>query len=453
MEMEKEIIKIKLENELDIVLAYKRAMQLSALCGMAAAHQTKFATAVSEICRNVLEHVGQGQIKFSLLESGHRLFLEALVADRGRGIPDVEGLLQQKDSPSSHKGWGIYNSRKLVEEFLIQSDFGKGTKVFLRKQVPHNHPPINKTIIKGWVEHFQQDGDISPYAEIKNQNMQLIGLLDELRVKNIEVEYQLQEIKSLNTRLQTSNQEISALLEERNKINENLTRTNHELDRFAHIVSHDLKAPVFNIFSLTTIIAECLEENNLGEISETNAMIRQQALQMEKFINDVLLFSTTGKQSMPRSLVDVNVLLANLRQSLLVPGHLSLEVAPDMPTLETEEVLLQQVFSNLIGNALKYNDKAAGKVKVGCKSEGDLLQFYVADNGPGVPLADQEAIFRPYQSSSLHRNVSTGLGLSIVDKIIRLKGMAIWVESKGTDGAIFRFTWPADELRSPVPCR
>lgn len=444
--MDTDIIKINLENELDIVLAYKRAMQLSALCGMAVANQTKFATAVSEISRNVLEHVGQGTIKFSLAESGPQLFLEALVADRGRGIGDVEGLLQQNLKPGGAKGWGIYNSRKLVDGFFIESNFEKGTRVSLRKLIPHNHPPLNKTIIKGWVEHFQHETDISAYAEIKNQNLQLIELLEELRVKNIEVEYQLDEIKSLNTRLQTSNQEISALLEERDKANQNLTRINQELDRFAHIVSHDLKSPVFNIFSLTTIVEECLQENNLDEISATNGMIRQQALQMEKFINDVLQYSTTGRQNLPRSLVDVNAMLAGLRKSLFIPAHIRLLVAPDMPVLETEEVLLQQVFSNLIGNALKYNDKAEGRIEVGWKAAGDLLQFFVADNGPGVPLAEQETIFRPYETSSLHRNTSTGLGLSIVDKIIRLKGMAIWVESKGSGGASFHFTWPAKEL-------
>jgi signal transduction histidine kinase len=444
--MDREIISFKIENELDIVLAYKRAMQLSALSGLVVASQTKFATAVSEICRNVLEYVGQGSIKFSLVEADGRLYLEGLVADRGRGIPDLAGLLQQQQKPAGAKGWGIFNSRKLVEHFFIQSDAVKGTQVFLRKQVPHTQSPITNAIIQGWVGHFKNEADISPYAEIKNQNMQLIELLDELRLKNIEVESQLKEIKRLNAQLQTSHGEISALLEERGKTNDRLTQINQELDRFAQIVSHDLKAPVFNIFSLATIIDECLAENNLVEIGPTNHMIKDQASRMEKFINDVLLYSTTGRQSLPKQEVDVNALLNELLASLIIPPQFHIQLAPGMPALLTEPVYLQQVFSNLIGNAIKYNDKPEGRITIGFKAEPALLQFWVADNGPGIPLVDQEAVFRAYETSSLHRNTSTGLGLSIIDKIIQLKGSAIWVESKGTDGTTFFFTWPVEEV-------
>jgi signal transduction histidine kinase len=117
-----------------------------------------------------------------------------------------------------------------------------------------------------------------------------------------------------------------------------------------------------------------------------------------------------------------------------------------MPTLVTEQIFLQQIFGNLIGNALKYNNNPEGRIKVGFESGQDVLQFWVADNGPGIPLAEQERIFLPYETSSLHRNTSTGLGLSIIDKIIQLKGTAIWVESKGSQGATFIFTWPVEEL-------
>jgi signal transduction histidine kinase/anti-sigma regulatory factor (Ser/Thr protein kinase) len=444
--MDKEIISIKVENELDIVLAYKRAMQLSDLCGMAMANQTKFATAVSEICRNVLEYVGLGKIQFNLLEANGRLFLEGLVTDRGRGIPNLESHLQDQHKPQGTKGWGIYNSRKLVEDFFIQSDSEKGTMVYLRKPLPPNHPNITKATIQGWIEQFNNDESISPYAEIKNQNMQLIQLLDELQVKNKEAEFQLEEIKRLNRRLQASNQEISGLLEERSLTNERLIQINQELDRFAHIVSHDLKAPLFNIFSLTTIIAECLEENNQAEIQTTNRMIKDQADRMDKFINDVLLYSTTGRQNLPKVKVDVNELLQGLLASLIIPPQLKIALHPGMPTLLTEHIYLHQIFSNLIGNAIKFLNKADSRIEIGCKTEPNLLQFWVADNGAGIPLADQESIFLPYETGSLHRNTSTGLGLSIVDKIIHLKGTAVWVESKGSGGATFNFTWPVEEI-------
>jgi len=444
--MDRDIINIKLENELDIVLAYKRAMQLSHLCGMALANQTKFATAVSEISRNVLEHVGHGNIKYSIVEKEGRLYLEGLVSDRGRGILNVEELMQQRLQPYNAKGWGIYNSRKLVEQFSIQSEYEKGTRVYLRKLIPSNHPPITQAIIRGWIEQFKNDDDISPYAEIKNQNMQLIELLDQLREKNIEVEYQLEEIKRLNKELQTSNLEISGLLEERDKNNEQLISINQELDKFAHIVSHDLKAPLYNIFSLAHIIEEEVQENNLIEIDKTVRMIKKQASQMEKFISDVLLYSTAGRHNISKEEVNLPELLQSILKTIIIPPHIKVIVQPDLPHLFTEKIYLQQIFTNLISNAIKFNDKPLGRIAINYRYAQNLLQFEVADNGPGIPLNEQEKIFKAYETGTMHRNTSTGLGLSIIDKIIQLKQTAFWVESKGNNGAAFKFTWPATDI-------
>ena len=114
-----DIVKIRLQNELDIVLAYKRAKQLSEYTGMNISSQTKFATAVSEICLNVLEHVGEGTITFGIIEEGF-LFLEALVVDHGRGIDDIDEILERKIVNINTKGCGIINSNKLVDQFFIE---------------------------------------------------------------------------------------------------------------------------------------------------------------------------------------------------------------------------------------------------------------------------------------------------------------------------------------------
>lgn len=444
--MNKEIVKIKIETELDVVLAYKRSLQLAEFCGIPMASQTKFATAVSEICRNVLEHVGQGQIHFSIIEQNGRLSLEALVSDRGRGISNLAELLDKDYYPIANKGWGIYNSKKLVEQLHIETDSEKGTRVCLRKGIPPHHQPINNAIIQDWIQHFAQETSISPYAEIKHQNMQLLELLEQLQLKNMEVEHQLEEIKSLNTQLQTSNQEITTLLQERDKSNEKLTAINQELDKFAYIVSHDLKSPLFNIISLTNIIEEDIPEIHLREAGKTIGMLKEQAQVMDKFITDVLFYSTTGRYNVPKSRVDLNQLLPKVIRFLNVPANIRIEVAENLPILLTEEIYLQQVFNNLIGNAIKYNDKPAGYIKIAYKQAGNFLQLSVIDNGPGIPPDDQEKIFKPYETGSRHRNTSTGLGLSIVEKIMQLKQATIWVESEGTQGTAFHFNWPMTEV-------
>ncbi|GAB3819131.1 hypothetical protein GCM10028895_17140 [Pontibacter rugosus] len=109
--MQRVILKININNELDVVLAYKRAMQLSERLGMQQANQTKFATAVSEICRNVVEHVGSGSIQFNMLEDGGFNYLEAIVSDRGRGIGNLEWILNRQNFLPGNRGTGIQNSK------------------------------------------------------------------------------------------------------------------------------------------------------------------------------------------------------------------------------------------------------------------------------------------------------------------------------------------------------
>jgi signal transduction histidine kinase len=441
--MDKDIITIHIENELDVVLAYKRGMQLSGFCGLAVANQTKFATAVSEVCRNVLEHVGQGQIKFNLAEEKGRLYLQAVITDRGRGISNLPAILKQL--PGGAKGWGLYNSQKLVDYFDISSNAEKGTRVQLRKVIPSQTAGITNAVIRGWIENFDQEKEISPYAEIKNQNMQLIQLLDALREKNIQAENQLEEIKRLNEELRTSNQEINLLLQERILYNEQLVKINQELDQFAHVVSHDLKAPLYNVIALSGIIEECLESDNKTEAIYTINMLNEEASQLDKLISDILSYSTTGRHNITKTPVNLNELVQRLLASFKIKPETRITIQPDLPTLLSEEIYLQQVFGNLLSNALKYCDKSNGVIQVSFRQVNQLLEFAITDNGPGIPLADQDKIFRIFETSSLHRNTSSGIGLSIVDKIIKLKGTAIWVESKGSAGSTFKFTWPAGE--------
>ncbi|RDC58754.1 Cyanobacterial phytochrome [Adhaeribacter pallidiroseus] len=329
---------------------------------------------------------------------------------------------------------------------FIESDSEKGTQVKLHKAIPHNHPPINNAIIQGWIQHFASEASVSPYVEIKNQNMQLLELLDQLRLKNMEVEHQLTEIQNLNTQLQASNHEITQLLQERNLANEQLTAINQELDKFAYIISHDLKSPLFNILSLTSIISEDLEENNFTNVKKSIGMVLGQAKTMDKFITDVLAYSSMGRHTINKNRVDLGELLPQIISFLNGPAHIKIEVTENLPVLFTEEIYLQQIFTNLLSNAIKYNDKPDGLIQVSCQRVDSFLQISVADNGQGIPLEDQNRIFEAYQTGSRHRNSSTGLGLSIVNRIMQLKGTAIWVESTGRNGTVFHFTWPIAEL-------
>ncbi|WP_162052708.1 sensor histidine kinase [Pontibacter pamirensis] len=445
--MSRSILKINITNELDVVLAYKRAMQLSERLGMAQANQTKFATAVSEICRNVVEHVGNGGIHFSLAEEGGVNYLEASITDRGRGIGNLEYILSGRGSSPNGRGSGIVNSRKLTDFFDIESDFEKGTRVTLRKKLPAQAPNMTKQLLENWTMEFDQETRISPYAEIKRQNMQLLELLEQLHLRNIEAEQQLQEIRRLNTRLQQSNSEIGMLLEERDKKNSQLQHINQSLDAFAHTVSHDLRAPLQNINGITLALEAYLEAEQLEEANHVFPMLRQQTHKMDRLITGILAYSLAGRRNIQKNAVNLYTLLHQVVASLDVPAGCDVCIPEDLPVLYTEEIFLYQVFSNIIGNSIKHHDQPdKGSIKIACELNPEFLSFSVQDNGPGIPQKKQHQVLSIHElDTSVRRSLSSGLGLSIVSKIIDRKGCKLWIESEGR-GSRFVFTWPATEL-------
>jgi signal transduction histidine kinase len=436
------IVKVPLSTELDVVVAYKRARQLTEMTGITLPTQTKFGTAVSEICRNVIEHVGQGAISFHLIEEAGRLWIEANIQDYGRGIADVEQYLNQKNAGINRKGSGLVNSRKLVDRFLICSNPDKGTCVQLLIKIPPKHPPINKSIVEGWQEFFAHEVDISPYEEIKRQNLQLLEVMESLRLKGIETESQLEEIKKLNEELESSNEHIRQLLGEREEKNRMLQQMNGELEQFAHTVSHDLKAPLKNITGLATLLQRSLDLSGNPKARAALEMLLGQAGKMENLITDILTYSRTGSGGVLKKSVSVAAVIEGVLGSFQVPEGFKVHLSEPLPELETEEIYLQQIFSNLIGNAVKYHDKAEGNITIEAKKEANAYTFCVADDGPGIPPSQRERIFEEfYTTGDTRSGASSGLGLSIVKRIVAQKGGQLWVESEGR-GTAFCFTWP-----------
>jgi signal transduction histidine kinase len=411
-----EIIKIRIQNELDIVLAYKRARQLSEFTGMNISSQTKFGTAVSEICRNVLEHVGEGNIAFNIVDED-KLYLEALITDRGRGIENVEEILERKFINMHAKGCGIINSKKLVEQFSIESRQDKGTRVRMRKKIPSHHPPINNAIILGWQNFFKNEESISPYEEIKKQNIQLIVILETLRVKNLETEYQLDEIKRLN----------------------------NDLDKFAYTVSHDLKAPLRNMEGIASMIEDSLEKSDIIDAKASCDILKSQLQRLDWLINGILFYAKEGKRNIVKNKVAVYDLVHEVVKTLKISKKYIININEELPVLLTEEVLLSQVFSNLISNAIKYHDRDAGTVNIDFSRKGNIVVFSVADDGPGITSENARKIFQIFESLTNSHSDSTGIGLSIVKNIVTEKGGEVWLESEGR-GSKFLFTWPDQEI-------
>lgn len=222
-----------------------------------------------------------------------------------------------------------------------------------------------------------------------------------------------------------------------------LEQRNQELDQFAYVTSHDLKAPLRAIVNLASWIEEDIGDTFPAENKEQFELLKSRVHRMEGLINGLLEYSRVGRSQHSLEPVDIAEILAEIVDSLSPLGEFTVEIGPSMPVLKSKRVLLLQVFSNLINNAIKHHDREDGIVRVSACESGDFYEFAIADDGPGIDPIYHEKIFTIFQTLRARDDLeSTGIGLSLVKKIVTAEGGSITLESAVDQGATFRFTWP-----------
>lgn len=230
-------------------------------------------------------------------------------------------------------------------------------------------------------------------------------------------------------------------------INE-LENKNKELDQFAYVVSHDLKAPLRGIENASRWVEEDMGQELPPHVQEYLRLMRIRVHRMENLINGILALARIGRTKISAERVDVRKLLAEITDMLHPPAGFRVKLPPELPVLYTPRIYLQQVFTNLIGNAIKYHDKETGLITVNARETPNFYQFTVTDDGPGIDPQYHERIFVIFQTLQERDAVeSTGVGLAIVKKIIHQQGGTITVASGLGRGATFVFTWP----KTPFP--
>ncbi len=223
-----------------------------------------------------------------------------------------------------------------------------------------------------------------------------------------------------------------------------LESINHELDQFAYVTSHDLKAPLRAIANLSQWIEEDLQAVMTDDTRKQMALLRSRVKRMEGLINGILQYSRAGRVDMEIETVDVAELLREIMDGLDYPDDFRIDIASQMPVLETARVPLTQVFANLISNAIKYHEGPGGRVLISMKDRDDYYEFSVADNGPGIAPEYHEKVFKIFQTLQARDKVeSTGVGLTLVKKIVEELGGEVTLKSAEGEGATFRFTLPA----------
>ncbi|MFH1150958.1 MAG: ATP-binding protein [Actinomycetota bacterium] len=238
----------------------------------------------------------------------------------------------------------------------------------------------------------------------------------------------------------TERKEAERRLEE---LNEELLSINRELDEFAYVVSHDLKAPLRGIGSLATWLHTDYSEVLDQEGGRQLELLLDRAKRMESLIESVLEYSRVGRIRESREPVDLNDVVRAAVEMIGPPPGVEVTMAGSLPSVVCERTRMSQVFQNLIGNAVKFMDKPDGEVTVSYTDEGTAWRLAVADNGPGIDPKYQETIFGIFQTISPRDEVEgTGLGLTLVKKIVEMHGGRVWVESELGEGATFYFTIP-----------
>jgi signal transduction histidine kinase len=254
-------------------------------------------------------------------------------------------------------------------------------------------------------------------------------------------------------RAETQLRQLNETLEERvRERTHELERSNRELDRFAYVASHDLKAPLRAIDNLSTWLEQDVHELLPGPSQEHLAKLRGRVRRMERLLDDLLAYSRAGRVQHAPQLVETGPLVRSIFDLQAPPPEFTLIVEEPMPVMNTQRVPLETVLRNLIGNAIKHHDRPNGEVRVSARTldsapgKADMIEFCVCDDGPGIAPEYHVRIFELFQTLLPRDQLEgSGMGLAIVKKTVESAGGTVVLRSQVGAGTCFCFTWPADE--------
>lgn len=335
----------------------------------------------------------------------------------------------------------------------------------LKRQLAKHLPGINSPVLDPLLDVVSRSYDhYRDQIEILQNAMKLSS--DELFEANEKLRSETNMLKDLNTDLNSvlfsmklaaedpdnenfnpaeyirkQTEEIVKANAQREELLKDLAKQNQELNDYAHMVSHDLKAPLRTINTLIEwVIEDTAGKLDEGTIKSLNLVLFNTE-KMDLLIKGILDYSSIDRDSADDRPVDFNSMLEELMITISVPQHIKVTIAPNLPNILGNYYRFRQLFQNLIENAVKYNDKAEGTIDIGFEEQEKEYVFHIKDNGRGIPEAYFEKIFNIF--TKLDNNTqSSGIGLSIVKKIMERYQGRIWPESKEHEGTTFYFTLP-----------
>jgi len=372
----------------------------------------------------------------SILDITEKALAEQKIAEKAKEVNDVRSALDESTIVTITDQKGVITfvndkfcsiSKYSKEELIGQYHYVNNPEYQLNKFIKNIWTTIaNGKVWKGDIKNRAKDGSyywvdstIVPFLDDKGKPYQYIAISSDI------------------TQQKLAKENLDYALT-------NLEKKNKELDQFAYIISHDLKAPLRAINNLSEWIVEDMPE--MPEAVNANfGLLRGRILRMENLINGVLDYSRIGRTKIEKETTDLTKMLIQIFDSIVPTEGFEIYIADNIPEIKIARILFQQIFSNLISNAVKYNDKPIGKIECLYESLPDFHQFTIKDNGPGIEEVYHKRVFKVFQTiEARDKKESTGIGLSIVQKIIEEAGGTIRIESEENKGASFIFTIPKE---------
>lgn len=233
--------------------------------------------------------------------------------------------------------------------------------------------------------------------------------------------------------------EFKLLQKQKEELLNKLKKSNEELQDYAYIVSHDLKSPLRNIHALTSWIKndnlKVLEPNTLDYFDQLDLTLEK----MESLISGVLEHASIRENVADNTVTDLNKMMESLLTVMHFPEHITINVKKELPSVKGDIVKLEQVFSNLLNNAIEHIDKPSGLIEIDYKELKNEYEFSISDNGEGIEERLQDQVFKIFNSFKSQKS-NSGIGLSIVKKILDIYNCKITLKSKLGEGSTFFFT-------------
>jgi signal transduction histidine kinase len=438
---------IYVRREADTVKVRDRVRRLAREMGFDATTQIKITTAISELTRNVYEYAKTGSITLALAERGtNSAGLQVTARDDGPGIDDarLRSIMRGSYRSASGLGIGLAGTRRLMDEFEIETAPQQGTRVTVVKWLPPEEAARVKSQVEALRAHFGSDEDDSAVEELQQQNRDLMAVLAELEEKR-------EELEQLNRQLNESNEEL-------NEANTKLRELSSMKEEFLALTTHDLRSPLTVISGVISFFTS----GRLGELSPEQknmvSMMERNTQNLIELVNDLLDASKleSGTMRLDFSSTDLRLLVTELHETmepLAREKEITLEerIPDDLPPLHADRIKLRRILVNLISNALKFTRKGGRVIVSAAMEDAEMARVSVEDTGVGIAPDDLERLFDKYEqarSRATRSEKGTGLGLYITRQLVELHGGEIKVESELGTGSNFSFTIPVTTKRS-----